>query len=175
MTLWTLFFKNSKILSESNDSQSKELVLINNIQYKDQLVEIYLSTDKNIDLNDLEKLCDSVGWIRRPLRKVKIAIKNSFLIVSLFQNINGKKCLVGFARATSDYAFNATIWDVVVHPDLQGQGLGSILVYEIIKKLRYHEISTITLFADPEVVVFYKNLGFVPDPNGIKGMFWYPK
>nr|QUE28381.1 Ycf52 [Porphyrostromium japonicum] len=175
MTLWTLFFKNSKILSQSDKAQSKELVLINNIHYKEQVVDIYLSTNKNINLNDLEKLCDSVGWIRRPLRKVKIAIKNSFLIVSLFRDIDGSKYLVGFARATSDYAFNATIWDVVVHPDLQGQGLGSILVYEIIKKLRYHEISTITLFADPEVVVFYKNLGFVSDPNGIKGMFWYPK
>lgn len=175
MTLWTLFFKNSKILSASDNEQSKELVLIKDIQYKDNLVEIYLSTDKNIDLNELEKLCDSVGWIRRPLRKVKTAIENSFLVVSLFQEINGSKCLVGFARATSDHVFNATIWDVVVHPELQGQGLGSILVYEIIKKLRYHEISTVTLFADPEVIAFYKNLGFMTDPNGIKGMFWYPK
>nr|QUE29487.1 Ycf52 [Erythrotrichia longistipitata] len=175
MTLWTLLFKNSKILSESHNKQSKELVLIKDIQYKDNLVEIYLSTDKNIDLNELEQLCDSVGWIRRPLRKVKTAIENSFLVVSLFQEINGSKCLVGFARATSDHVFNATIWDVVVHPELQGQGLGSILVYEIIKKLRYHEISTVTLFADPEVIAFYKNLGFMTDPNGIKGMFWYPK
>lgn len=175
MTLWTLLFKNSKILSESDSKQSKELVLIKDIQYKDNLVEIYLSTDKNIDLNELEQLCDSVGWIRRPLRKVKTAIENSFLVVSLFREINGSKCLVGFARATSDHVFNATIWDVVVHPELQGQGLGSILVYEIIKKLRYHEIGTVTLFADPEVIAFYKNLGFMTDPNGIKGMFWYPK
>nr|QUE29120.1 Ycf52 [Erythrotrichia welwitschii] len=175
MTLWTLFFKNSKVLSTSDSEASKELILINNIQCKGQLVEIYLSTDKNIDLDELEKLCDSVGWIRRPLKKVKIAIRNSYLIVSLFQDINGKRCLVGFARATSDHAFNATIWDVVVHPDLQGQGLGSILVYEIIKRLRYNEISTVTLFADPEVITFYKNLGFIADPNGIKGMFWYPK
>ncbi|KAG5549403.1 hypothetical protein RHGRI_014672 [Rhododendron griersonianum] len=25
------------------------------------------------------------------------------------------------------------------------------------------------------VVEFYRNLGFEPDPEGIKGMFWYPK
>ena len=29
--------------------------------------------------------------------------------------------LVGLARATSDHAFNATIWDVLVDPDYQGQ------------------------------------------------------
>jgi hypothetical protein len=30
---------------------------------------------------------------------------------------------VGVARATSDHAFNATIWDVVVATEFQGQGL----------------------------------------------------
>jgi len=30
---------------------------------------------------------------------------------------------VGRARATSDHAFNATIWDVVVATEFQGQGL----------------------------------------------------
>lgn len=175
MTLWTLFFKNSKILSEKHDKDPKKMTLIKNIQHKNEIIDIYLSTNKNINLSDLEKLCDSVGWIRRPLKKVKIAIKNSFLIVSLFQISEKENKLIGFARATSDYAFNATIWDVVVHPEFQGKGLGSILVNQIIKDLREAEITTITLFADPEVLSFYKNLGFLSDPNGIRGMFWYPK
>ena len=82
--------------------------------------------------------------------------------------------LVGFARATSDHAFNATLWDVVVHPDYQGKGMGKALMKYIIKKLRSEDISNITLFADPQVVDFYRNLGFMSDPEGIKGMFWYP-
>ena len=36
------------------------------------------------------------------------------------------------------------------------------------------DIGNITLFADNKVVPFYKNLGFVSDPEGIKGMFLYP-
>lgn len=32
---------------------------------------------------------------------------------------NGPKKLIGMARATSDHAFNATIWDVLVDPDYQ--------------------------------------------------------
>ena len=36
--------------------------------------------------------------------------------------------LVGLARATSDGAFNATVWDVLVAPQYQGQGLGKALV-----------------------------------------------
>ena len=44
----------------------------------------------------------------------------------------------------------------------------------MITKLRANDISNVTLFADPHVVEFYRRLGFVPDPEGIKGMFWYP-
>ena len=40
--------------------------------------------------------------------------------------------LVGMARATSDPAFNATIWDVLVDPDYQGQGLGKALIEQMV-------------------------------------------
>jgi GNAT superfamily N-acetyltransferase len=136
---------------------------------------IIFSTERDIDLYELEELCDAVGWSRRPLRKVKKAIEHSFLVVSMWQVRGNKRRLIGFARATSDYAFNATIWDVVVHPEFQGKGLGKALMKYVLKKLRSEEISNVTLFADPHVVDFYRSLGFVSDPEGIKGMFWYPQ
>lgn len=136
---------------------------------------VFFSTEREIDLYELEELCDAVGWSRRPLRKVKKAIQHSFLVVSMWEQRNtGQRRLVGFARATSDHAFNATIWDVVVHPDYQGKGFGKALMRQMIKKLRSEDISNITLFADPQVVNFYRGLGFMSDPEGIKGMFWYP-
>ena len=135
---------------------------------------IIFSTERDIDLYELEELCDSVGWARRPLRKVKKAIQHSFLVVSMWEVRGTQRQLIGFARATSDHAFNATIWDVVVHPSFQGKGLGKALMKFAIKKLRAEDISNITLFADPHVVDFYRSMGFMPDPEGIKGMFWYP-
>lgn len=139
-----------------------------------QVGKIFFSTDREIDLYELEELCDAVGWSRRPLRKVKKAIQHSFLVVSMWEQRGNKRRLIGFSRATSDHAFNATIWDVVVHPDFQGQGMGKALMAFVIKKLRGEDISNITLFADPHVVDFYRHLGFLQDPEGIKGMFWYP-
>ena len=62
----------------------------------------------------------------------------------------------------------------MIHPDFQGQGLGKALMKQLVKKLRSEDISNVTLFADPQVVSFYERLGFTPDPEGIKGMFWYP-
>jgi len=35
-------------------------------------------------------------------------------------------------------------------------------------------ISTLS-FLLAAVIDFYKNLGFEVDPQGIKGMFWYPR
>jgi aralkylamine N-acetyltransferase len=135
---------------------------------------IVFSKDRNIDLYELEDLCDAVGWSRRPIRKVKKAIEHSFIVITMWEHRGSYRRLIGFSRATSDHAFNATIWDVVVHPDFQKQGLGKSLMQHVIRELRREDISNITLFADPHVVNFYRGLGFKPDPEGIKGMFWYP-
>ena len=47
---------------------------------------IFFSCDRDIDLYELEELCDAVGWSRRPLRKVKKAIQHSFLVVSMWEH-----------------------------------------------------------------------------------------
>jgi ribosomal protein S18 acetylase RimI-like enzyme len=83
--------------------------------------------------------------------------------------------LIGLARCTSDGAFNATIWDVLVDPEFQGQGLGKALVEGMTRTLLRRDITNITLFADAQVVDFYTGLGYEADPQGIKGMFWHPR
>ncbi len=155
----------------SKDLSAKTLT---EVSTQDRGAQIVFSTERDIDLYELEELCDAVGWARRPIRKVRKAIEHSFLVVTMWEQQAGRRRLIGFSRATSDHAFNATIWDVVVHPDYQGKGLGKTLMKQLIKKLRSEDISNVTLFADPHVVDFYRNLGFMPDPEGIKGMFWYP-
>nr|YP_009398360.1 hypothetical protein [Lophocladia kuetzingii]ARW67546.1 hypothetical protein [Lophocladia kuetzingii] len=171
MGFWKKFFSSNYNTKIENKDKN---ILVKNLNFDNKKINIYFSAEKNINLYELEKLCDSVGWARRPLKKVKIALENSFLTISIFYYYKTKKKLIGFARATSDNSFNATIWDVVIHPNFQGKGLGKALMNEIVKQLRYYDISTITLFADPEVIKFYRHLGFIIDPEGIKGMFWYP-
>lgn len=174
MAFWNFFFNSTKSINNSKQQSINNLLLIKNLETQGKIANIYISLNQQIDLYDLEKLCDAVGWVRRPIKKVKTAIDHSFLTVSLLYEYNHRKKLIGFARATSDSAFNATIWDVVIHPEFQGNGLGKTLMDQTIKQLRCADISTITLFADPNVVSFYRNLGFIADPDGVKGMFWYP-
>jgi ribosomal protein S18 acetylase RimI-like enzyme len=173
MGFWKNLFTSAETDTPPRDKDPSATVFAE-IPNSDRGTRIVFSTERDIDLYELEELCDAVGWARRPLRKVRKAIDHSFLVITMWEQQSNRRRLIGFARATSDHAFNATIWDVVVHPDCQGKGLGKTLMKHLIKKLRSEDISNVTLFADPHVVDFYRNLGFVPDPEGIKGMFWYP-
>ena len=172
MVFWKKLFSNSDTEADSDAEFVGEPSNTDNRD--DSQPQIIFSTDRNIDFYELEELCDRVGWARRPIRKVKKAIEHSFLVVSMWEVVGKKRRLIGFARATSDHAFNATIWDVVVDPKFQGRGLGKAMMKYSISQLRSADISNITLFADPQVVKFYQRLGFILDPEGIKGMFWYP-
>lgn len=174
MVFWKKLFSNSDTVATSETTGYIDSELSNSDSDNEDQTQILFSTDREIDLYELEELCDRVGWARRPLRKVKKAITHSFLVVSMWEVKNKKRRLIGFARATSDHAFNATIWDVVVDPTFQGRGLGKAMMKYMITQLRSEDISNITLFADPQVVNFYQRLGFILDPEGIKGMFWYP-
>lgn len=173
MVFWKKIFGNSDSVPTSETAELNGGLLNSDDLDTDQ-PQIVFSTERNIDFYELEELCDRVGWARRPLRKVKKAIEHSFLVVSMWEVRGTKRRLVGFARATSDHAFNATIWDVVVDPKFQNRGLGKAMMKYAISQLRSADISNITLFADPQVVKFYQRLGFILDPEGIKGMFWYP-
>ena len=115
-----------------------------------------------------------MGWAVRPLPKLRAALANSYLVASLTLESLDRRArprLVGLARATSDGVFNATLWDVVVDPDFQGQGLGRALVRMCTQILLRLEIANITLFADARTVPFYRDLGFQTSPGGIQGMF----
>ena len=67
--------------------------------------------------------------------------------------------IIGFARTTSDRAFNATIWDVAVDPAWQRIGIGRGLVERTIIALQEDGVSNITLFGEPNVVVRHLKKG----------------
>ncbi|XP_031102394.1 histone acetyltransferase TAP1 [Ipomoea triloba] len=169
-------------IQEEEDPLPEEFVLVEKPLSDGAVEQIVFSSGGDVDIYDLQALCDKVGWPRRPLTKLAAALKNSYIVATLHsrivsseEEVNVQKKLIGMARATSDHAFNATIWDVLVDPSYQGQGLGKALIEKLIRTLLQRDIGNISLFADSQVVEFYQNLGFEPDPEGIKGMFWYPR
>jgi ribosomal protein S18 acetylase RimI-like enzyme len=136
-------------------------------------MELVLSRERAIDLDELEMLCDAVGWCRRPLRRVRKALDHSLLRVGLWRHDPHLPKMVGFARCTGDGVVEATVWDVVVHPHYQQAGLGKALMNYVLDELRLMEVERVSLFADPGVVGFYEAQGWELEPLRRRCAFWY--
>ena len=128
---------------------------------------------RELDLIELDQLLQTVGWSRRPMRRVKRALEFSVLVVGVWLHDDKFPRLVGFARCTGDGILEATIWDVAINPVYQGLGLGKILMKYLLRELKATGISKVTLFADADVIKFYKNQGWALEPKGTKCAFWY--
>jgi N-acetylglutamate synthase-like GNAT family acetyltransferase len=72
--------------------------------------------------------------------------------------------LVGFARATGDGVYRAVIWDVVVDPAYQGQGIGRHLVEELIAHPLLSAVERVYLMTTFQQG-FYEKLGFVKNAS----------
>ena len=91
---------------------------------------------------------------RRP-EDMKRAIAHSYPVVTAWDN----ERLIGFSRATSDGLFRATIWDVVLHPDYQGSGLGRRLVETLIAHPHMNQVER-TYLMTTHKQSFYERIGF---------------
>lgn len=119
---------------------------------------IQFSLDKaQIDLIQLQQLYSLTAfWARdRKLTDLEIAIANSNPVATVW---DGKR-LIGCARATSDGIYRATIWDVVIHPDYQGGGLGRKLVETLLSHPYLSRVERIYLMTTYQQD-FYERIGF---------------
>lgn len=127
-----------------------------------------------LDMAELNDLFQKVGFPRRDPARLAVALGNTYRTVwvraARKSRLARLGALLGFARATSDRALSATIWDVAVNPSWQRVGLGRAMVERLTASLVEDGISTVTLYAEPNVVGMYQKLGFVVDPVGVKGM-----
>ncbi len=84
----------------------------------------------DIDLHQLQALFNkSAFWaVDRQIEDLQIALDRSDPVISIWDDLQ----LVGFARATSDGIYRATIWDVVIDCDYQRMGLGRKLVETVL-------------------------------------------
>lgn len=119
---------------------------------------IFFSVEKHqVDLTQLQNLFNlSAFWAKdRTLQGLKTAIAHSEPVVSVWD----RKRMIGFARATSDGVYRATIWDVVIHPDYQGAGLGRKLVQTVLAHPHIHQVERVYLMTTHEQA-FYERIGF---------------
>ena len=117
----------------------------------------FCTCPEQIDLSQLQKLMASTAFLgqERSLEKLRTAIANSNPVVTVW---DGEK-MIGFARAISDGIYRATIWDVVIHPDYRGIGLGQKLVETILSHPRMNLVERVYLMTTYQQHL-YEQIGF---------------
>jgi ribosomal protein S18 acetylase RimI-like enzyme len=100
-------------------------------------------------------------WAKdRKIEDLEVAIANSEPVITVW---DGQR-LIGLARATSDGVYRATIWDVVIHPDYQGAGLGRKLVETVLSHPRMSRVERVYLMTTHQQH-FYERIGFECNPT----------
>jgi ribosomal protein S18 acetylase RimI-like enzyme len=116
-----------------------------------------ISTD--VDRVDWYELVDVIE--RAPLGKreaavIERAFRGSYLCCFVYDTAAGSK-LVGAGRAISDGATHSAIFDLVVLPEYQGQGLGKLILEFLLERLPEHNVMLVSV---PAKIPFYEKHGF---------------
>lgn len=117
-------------------------------------MDIELSDDVDrIFWQELADLIEAAPLGKRDIGKLEIAFRNSEM--RCFAYHDGR--LIGAGRGISDGALRAAIYDLVVLPEYQGQGIGTMIMNYLVER---SQAEIIMLFANPGKEPFYTRFGF---------------
>jgi len=119
--------------------------------------EAYLELFNTTGWNDMYRV--SAGDLQRSLTR-------SWHAISAFE----EKRLVGFGRLLSDGVLYAVVFDVIVAPELQRQGIGTGIMRRLLQRCESHGIRDVLLFSAAGTPAFYRRFGFVDRPGEAPGM-----
>lgn len=108
---------------------------------------------EKLDWDELEEIFQRVGWKSHTKEKLQKSFRESYSLSLAFAE--GK--VVGCGRAISDGVFYAAIYDVVIHPDYQGQSIGKMIVSDLMAALKDMPFVHLTSTTGNEP--FYHKLG----------------
>jgi ribosomal protein S18 acetylase RimI-like enzyme len=108
---------------------------------------------KDINWDEVVNILQLVGMGYRTSEVHERAFNNSYTVVFVFDG----ETLVGFGRAISDGEYQAAIYDVAVLPAYQGQGIGKMIIQNIVSKTPG---CNFILYASPGKEQFYEKENF---------------
>ena len=117
--------------------------------------------------DDLMALYRSAWWsAARTPEDVRLLLQGPSLFFLAAERRGGR--LVAMARAITDAVYKAMVFDVIVHPDHQGQGLGRRVMEELLDHSALREVQHIELYCLPELEPFYDRWGFTAEIGGVR-------
>ncbi len=113
-------------------------------------------------------LFETTGWnneYQLTSHDLARALKESMFTLSAYDE--GR--LVGFGRVVSD-SIHAMIYDLIVVPDHQRQGIGGAILDRLVRRCQDAHIRDIQLFCAAGKREFYQRHGFTARPDDAPGM-----
>ncbi|UCE63705.1 MAG: GNAT family N-acetyltransferase [Nitrospirota bacterium] len=130
---------------------------------------ITFSDSKEFNPSCLVPLFEQADWSRgRTVEQTRDMLLHTDLAISAWDQSR----LIGFGRVLTDYVFRASIWDVIVDRDYQGQDIGTQLMNRILSHPSLHQVELFWLCTRNRQA-FYKTLGFSDKEQ--TGMVWSRK
>ncbi|NCA77409.1 MAG: N-acetyltransferase [Alphaproteobacteria bacterium] len=126
-------------------------------------------TDALPDAAQYFRLFETTGWNEKyGLTKEELSdtLRSSFYCISAYDG----NALVGTGRIMSDGVLHAMIYEMIVHPDYQGKGIGREIMHRLLQKCLDNNIRDIQLFCAKGKREFYEKMGFITRPDDGPGM-----
>lgn len=119
---------------------------------------VYNDTKKDLPNEQLHKLFISVGWsdgseTLSMIENYNTPFINSTIVISAWDNEE----LIGVVRVLSDTMFRSVIYDLIVLPKYQNNGIGTELVKRCIEYFPNSEWLVGTM---KDIAYFYERIGF---------------
>ena len=126
---------------------------------------ITFSDGKALAASELVPLYEQAPWAHgRTPDDIRLMLANTDVAIAVRDGTR----LVGFGRVLTDYVYRATIWDVIVDKDYQGQDIGTKIMQQI---LDHPDLKRVELFwLCTRSPGFYEKLGFSSKEQ--VGMVW---
>ncbi|NQV19443.1 MAG: GNAT family N-acetyltransferase [Armatimonadetes bacterium] len=131
-----------------------------------------MKIDYRIELPEKKQyfiLFESTGWnedYKMNADELVQTLRNSWFIYCAYF----KNKLVGFGRILSDGFLHAVLFDVIVLPEFQREGIGKEIMKKLIDECKKNNIRDIQLFSARGKQEFYEKLGFEARPENAPGM-----
>ncbi len=100
-------------------------------------------------------------WGNGPsLEQTRLAMDHTLFRVSVFDG----NTVIAMARVIGDLGLDYYIKDVIVKPEYQGQGIGRLMISEILTFINDHGVPETDIFVElcamPDKIPFYEKFGF---------------
>ena len=111
--------------------------------------------NETVSAKALSDLRESVGWNRME-DEYNNPLMTSYYHIAAYEADN----LIGYIDSVSNGVTDAYIQDLMVHPDYQGNGIGTELMNRMIAFLKSKHIFMISVIFEDSLRSFYSRFGF---------------